>query len=291
MGAKHFTIQKKLVCGLIAAGILFYAFIACLFYTVFQVTGHFLEQQSSPKTVLTEGLNKQVYENFRIYYAEEEKALVDLTIEGLEQAKKRNSSVFQFETKKTLDLIFFDDKETIEHYAGIKNITGFYSDKDRMIGLYPDERSELLKKETLSFYFFKNLLTHEFAHFVFYEKLRTLHVSPAAFPLWFHEGTAEWAANDVLHATSETFDVIPFTLLQTDKDWQESRFAYETDVYLQSYYMLCELNHAYGRDIIAKVIEETAKTGDFEKGFEHASGQKLADFEEQFRQKYERKNG
>lgn len=291
MKAKPVLIHKKLVSGMIAAGLIFYAFTAYLIYVAFQLTGQYLEQQSSPKTVLTEGLNKQVYEHIRIYYAEEEDAFVDLTIEALEKAKKRTMSVFQFEPDKALDIIYFDDKETIEQFAGIKHITGFYSDYDRMIGLYPDKREELLKKETLPLYFFNTLFIHEYAHFVFYESVHAYKVSPIIFPLWFHEGTAEWTAYDVLNATSERFDVIPFQSLHSDQDWQNSRTTYETDVYLQSYYMIYELVQLYGRDIIHEIMEETAKTGRFDRGFEQATGQRLTNFEEHFTLIYQRKNG
>ncbi|CAL8902107.1 conserved hypothetical protein [Bacillus pumilus] len=291
MKAKPSLIHKKLVGGMIAAGLIFYAFTAYLIYVAFQLTGQYLEQQSSPKTILTEGLNKQVYEHIRIYYAEEEDAFVDLTIEAMDQAKKRTASVFQFETDKPLDIIYFDDKETIEQFAGIKHITGFYSDHDQMIGLYPDKREALLKKETLPLYFFNTLLIHEYAHFVFYEKVHSYEVSPVIFPLWFHEGTAEWTAYDVLNATSERFDVIPFQSLHSDQDWQDSRMTYETDVYVQSYYMIYELVQLYGRDIIHEIMQETAKTGLFAKGFEQATGQRLTDFEEQFKLSYQTKNG
>ncbi|MDG3044209.1 hypothetical protein OE903_10810 [Bacillus sp. B6(2022)] len=260
-----------------------------MIYVAFQLAGQYLEEHSSPKTVLTEGLNKQVYEHIRIYYAEDEGAFVDLTIEALEQAKKRTMSVFQYEADKPLDIIYFDDKETIEQFAGIKHITGFYSDVDHMIGLYPDKREELLKKETLPLYFFNTLFIHEYAHFVFYEKVHAYKVSPVVFPLWFHEGTAEWTAYDVLNATSERFDVIPFKSLYSDQDWQESRTTYETDVYLQSYYMIYELVQLYGRDVIHEIMEETAKTSRFDRGFEQATGQRLTDFEEQFKLNYQRK--
>ncbi|MBU8725072.1 hypothetical protein [Bacillus pumilus] len=291
MKAKPSMIHKKLVGGMIAAGLIFYAFTAYLIYVAFQLTGQYLEQQSSPKTILTERLNKQVYEHIRIYYTEKEDAFVDLTIEAIEQAKKRTASVFQFDTDKPLDIIYFDDKETIEQFAGIKHITGFYSDHDQMIGLYPDKREELLKKETLPLYFFNTLLIHEYAHFVFYEKVHSYEVSPVIFPLWFHEGTAEWTAYDVLNATSERFDVIPFQSLHSDQDWQDSRMTYETDVYVQSYYMIYELVRLYGRDIIHEIMQETAKTGLFAKGFEQATGQRLADFEDYFHKIYQRKNG
>jgi hypothetical protein len=38
-------------------------------------------------------------------------------------------------------------------------------------------------------------------------------------------------------------------------------------------------------------MQETAKTGQFAKGFEQATGQRLADFEDQFNKMYQRKNG
>lgn len=148
-----------------------------------------------------------------------------------------------------------------------------------------------MKKETLPLYFFNTLFIHEYAHFVFYEKAHSYEVSPVIFPLWFHEGTAEWTAYDVLNATSERFDVIPFQSLHSDQDWQDARMTYETDVYLQSYYMVYELVQLYGRDIIHEIMQETAKTGQFAKGFEQATGERLADFEDQFNKMYQRKNG
>ncbi|MFS0655069.1 hypothetical protein [Bacillus sp. 179-C3.3 HS] len=291
MKAKPSLIQKKLLGGMIAAGLIFYAFTAYLIYGAFQLTEQYLEQQASPKTGLTEGLNKQIYQHIRIYYEQREEAFVDLTIEALQKAKKRTASVLQFDANKPLDIIYFDDKETIEQFAGIQHITGFYSDREQMIGLYPDKRAELLRKEPLPFYFFQTLFIHEYAHFVFYEKVHAYEISPVIFPLWFHEGIAEWMAYDVLNATSERFDVIPFQALHSDQDWQESRVIYETDVYVQSYYMIYELVQQNGRDIIHEIVEETAKTGDFARGFEQATGKLLTDFERQFTSTYQRKNG
>lgn len=67
--------------------------------------------------------------------------------------------------------------------------------------------------------------------------------------------------------------------------------TYETDVYVQSYYMIYELVQLYGRDVIHEIMEETAKTGRFDRGFEQATGQRLADFEDQFNKIYQIKNG
>ncbi|CAM5586126.1 hypothetical protein BSAF29S_01993 [Bacillus safensis subsp. safensis] len=98
-----------------------------------------------------------------------------------------------------------------------------------------------------------------------------------------------WSKN--IFQENKRFDVIPFQSLHSDQDWQNSRVTYETDVYLQSYYMIYELVQLYGRDIIHEIMEETAKTGQFASGFEQATGERLTDFEEQFKMMYQRKNG
>lgn len=96
--------------------------------------------------------------------------------------------------------------------------------------------------------------------------MKELETDPDEFPLWFHEGLSEWIANYELLIDPITFSVVPFDRLQTDRDWQEARAEYDTDVYLQSFYMIDELTDKYGKDIISEMIKETAKKGTLKKG-------------------------
>ncbi|WOP21624.1 hypothetical protein R0I01_17175 [Bacillus pumilus] len=90
MKAKPSLIHKKLVGGMIAAGLIFYAFTAYLIYVAFQLTGQYLEQQSSPKTILTEGLNKQVYDILRnILWQRKRTLFVDPDNRGHGSGKER----------------------------------------------------------------------------------------------------------------------------------------------------------------------------------------------------------
>ena len=52
--------------------------------------------------------------------------------------------------------------------------------------------------------------------------------------------------------------------------------------------MIDELTDKYGKDIISEMIKETAKKGDFEKGFKSATKECLDQFEKDFKKKFEK---
>ena len=64
---------------------------------------------------------------------------------------------------------------------------------------------------------------------------------------------------------------------------------YETDVYLQSFYMIKDLTETFGEGIILTIINKTAETQDFEKGFEAATKESLKQFEHDFIKAYEKR--
>lgn len=168
------------------------------------------------------------------------------------------------------------------------DVVGFYSEREQLIGLLPEEKKKLLEGDEVAVYLYQRLLIHEYSHHAFHQKLKELETDPDEFPLWFHEGLSEWIANYELLIDPITFSVVPFDRLQTDRDWQEARAEYDTDVYLQSFYMIDELTGKYGKDIISEMIKETAKKGDFEKGFKSATKESLDHFEKDFKKKFEK---
>lgn len=111
----------------------------------------------------------------------------------------------------------------------------------------------------------------------------------SVFPLWFHEGLSEWVAHYDVVIDPIAFSVVPFDQLTTDRKWQKSRMEYETDVYLQSFYMIKDLTDTFGEGIILTIINKTAETQDFEKGFEAATKESLKQFEHDFIKAYEKK--
>lgn len=239
------------------------------------------------KEQVTKHMKKESFKQADVYYTSKEKSLLPLTKETLEYAVSINQVMLEYSNQKPIDIIFFPNEKHMEAYSGLLDVVGFYSEREQLIGLLPEEKKQLLEGDEVAVYLYQRLLIHEYTHHAFHQKLRELEADPDEFPLWFHEGLSEWIANYELLIDPITFTVVPFDRLQTDQDWQEARSKYETDVYLQSFYMVNELTETYGKDIILEIIKETAKKGDFKKGFKAAAQDSLDQFEEDFTRSFE----
>ncbi|MBA5715180.1 hypothetical protein ACWA16_05555 [Bacillus subtilis] len=240
------------------------------------------------KDQVTKHMKKESFKQADIYYTSKEKSLLPLTKETLEYAVSINQIMIGYSNQKPIDIIFFPNEKQMEAYSGLLDVVGFYSEREQLIGLLPEEKKKLLEGDEVAVYLYQRLLIHEYSHHAFHQKLKELETDPDEFPLWFHEGLSEWIANYELLIDPITFSVVPFDRLQTDRDWQEARAEYDTDVYLQSFYMIDELTGKYGKDIISEMIKETAKKGDFEKGFKSATKESLDQFEKDFKKKFEK---
>ncbi len=241
------------------------------------------------KEQVTEHMNKEIYKHTAIYYTADEKPLLDLTKLTLDHAKRINQIIVGYKGAAPLELIFFSDEAEMEQYSGLKNVVGFYSEQEQMMGLLPEEKKQLLKKDELAVFMYKQLIIHEYTHYAFHQKTRQLGTDTSVFPLWFHEGLSEWVAHYDVVIDPIAFSVVPFDQLTTDRKWQKSRMEYETDVYLQSFYMIKDLTDTFGEGIILTIINKTAETQDFEKGFEAATKESLKKFEHDFTKAYEKK--
>ncbi len=241
---------------------------------------------SEEKEKLKASLQMTVHRNVSIYHSEAEKSILHLTKETLDDAEAVSRTLFGNLRSDKVDLIFFSSREEMESFSQLKDITGFYSENLRMIGLLPEEKKQLLNGKGFAVFLYKRVLIHEYTHFTFHEKLRELNASPKQFPLWFHEGVAEWAAaHDEAYARNLA-TVVPFRKLKSDRQWQQARDDDETDIYLQSFYIIEELVARKGEGIILKIMEKTAERNNFESGFKAAVDQELSEFENDFTQKY-----
>lgn len=241
------------------------------------------------KEQVTKHMKKEAFGHTAIYYTAEEKPFLPLTENTLDYAKRINQIIVGYKGAAPLDLVFFPNESKIEQYSGLKNVVGFYSEQEQMIGLLPEEKKQLLKKDEMAVFMYKQLIIHEYTHFAFHQKTRQMGTDTAEFPLWFHEGLSEWVAHYDLIIDPITFSVVPFDELTTDRDWQKSRSAYETDVYLQSFYMIKDLTDTFGEGIILKIMKKTAEEQNFEKGFREAAKESLTQFEHDFTKAYGKK--
>ncbi|TYS07380.1 hypothetical protein FZC70_19645 [Bacillus subtilis] len=239
------------------------------------------------KEQVTKHMKKESFKQADIYYTSKEKSILPLTKETLEYAVSINRIMIGYSNQKPVDIIFFPNEKQMEDYSGLLDVVGFYSEREQLIGLLPEEKKKLLEGDEVAVYLYQRLLIHEYTHHAFHHKLKELEADPAEFPLWFHEGLSEWIANYELLIDPVTFSVVPFDRLQTDQDWQEARVEYDTDVYLQSFYMINELTDKYGEGVISKMIKETAKKGDFTEGFKSATKESLDQFEKDFKKTFD----
>ncbi|MEK5100020.1 MULTISPECIES: peptidase MA family metallohydrolase [Bacillus] len=273
--------RVKAALVLLAAGILF----AAVFH---QDKAGDIPVSGGPET--QELLKSKEMTRFRqvnMYYSEREKPLLKLTKQTLNDAADLNRMLFQNLRVHGIDLVFFSSPKEIEAFSKLSNITGFYSDETRIIGLLPEERERLFKGEGFAVFLYERVLIHEYTHYAFHEKLRELGSEPEDYPLWFHEGVAEWAAAHDTAYVRALPSVVPFAKLKTDRQWQKMREEDEADIYLQSYYMIDELVRKKGKSVILDIMKETAEGHTFEQGFKAAVSEDISQFEEEFKRKYD----
>jgi hypothetical protein len=247
-----------------------------------------LENEAYTEEEIKEPLEMVPYEHVNIYYSEQEEALLSLTEDTLDYSIEVNKNLLDYHSSEedSLDLIFFSNREQMESFSNLEDISGFYSDEDQLIGLLPDEKEKLAAEDEFSVFLFQRVLIHEFSHYVLHQKLKELNVDPEVIPLWFHEGVAEWIANYDTKIEPMKISPVPFEKITTDEEWQNSRLNYSTDVYLQSYYMINELVEAYGDEIVLSILKETAENTDFHEAFQKVTNESLTDFEKAFKQEY-----
>lgn len=275
----------KAALVLLAAGILF----AAVFH---QEKAGDIPVSGGPETQgLLKAKEMTHFRQVTMYYSDQEKPLLNLTKQTLNDAEDLSRTLFQNLRLYGIDLVFFSSRKEIEAFSRLSkrlsNITGFYSDEARMIGLLPEERERLLKGEGFAVFLYERVLIHEYTHYAFHEKLRELGSEPGDYPLWFHEGVAEWAAAHDTAYVRALPAVVPFAKLETDRQWKKMREEYEADIYLQSYYMIDELVRKKGKSVILDIMKETAEGKTFEQGFKAAVNEDISQFEEEFRRKYD----
>lgn len=124
----------------------------------------------------------------------------------------------------------------------------------------------------------EEVFLHELAHALLEQGLRG-----ASAPAWFHEGVAQisagqWRLRDTM-ALVLTGAVPPLWRL-------EGRFPANADWAAQAYrtslLAVQTLRRRHGGDVVPRIVEAVAATGDFEAGFAAATGESVDDFAQAF---------
>jgi hypothetical protein len=236
------------------------------------------------------GMNKQ-YKNVSIYYYEENKELIPLTIETLKWAEEKTAELFGGTKNVPIDMIFMS-KEDIVQDSKIEDASGYYSDFEKVIAVSvdPEYLEGILQELETPLYFFQKSILHEFAHYTTFMKIAEAETFGDLFPTWFLEGIAEYVAND---KTEVDIGLIPYEAqpledISWDNDFHEVRYDGISEPYLQSYFTVNYLIQEYGINVVNELIYKTKETEDFYEALEQVTEKQAAVFEQDVINYYQR---
>jgi len=215
---------------------------------------------------------KENFKNITIYYPDDFSELIPITKETLDWAINKNKKVFGTVELRPVDLIVFKDKRDMNKLSNLKDVSGFYSDFDKLLAIKYDNKEAILERKETPLYFFQKSILHEYTHYIFSRMVAGTKAGVSAYPLWFHEGIAEYIGNDKTNVEYSNFKVVSFDYLVDRDQWQTARFQDGTNVYMQSYFAIKFLVDNYGEGILKEIINSTNSTGNFEESFKKTTG-------------------
>lgn len=248
-----------------------------------------LNYDSEKEIQVKEDRTREQYRQISVYYPDDFTELMPLTKETLDWAIDKNEELFGKVKEVPIDFIIFDNYDELEELSGLMDISGYYSDFDKIMAIIYDNKESILEKYETSLYFFQKSILHEYTHYILARLTNNSSKGISSYPIWFLEGICEYVGNDKTNVDYQGFNFkfTPLVELNTPNQWQTARLQDDTDVYLQSYFIIEYLVDTFGTGIMKEVINETNRTGNFEEGFLKATELTIERFENNFLDVYE----
>ncbi|WP_462408584.1 hypothetical protein [Neobacillus sp. Marseille-QA0830] len=163
------------------------------------------------------------YGAISIYYHDDFSELLPITKETIDWAKAINKELFGAVKEKHVDFIVFENGDEMSEFADFENISGFYSDFDKLMAISYSNKESILEKNETQLYFFQKSILHEYTHYIFQRMAEKSKAGISAYPTWFNEGISEYVGNDQTMVEYSEFRIIPFGQLADKTQWQEAR--------------------------------------------------------------------
>ena len=234
--------------------------------------------EAERKQELLTDLNKADFQHVTIYYSDSDKELLPATKEALTKGMKINEQLLG-SYHKPLDVVLFSTNEQIEVFSGLDYAIGFHAADLNMVGILPENREGILNDVGPTIWLYNNNVIHEYTHYALTQRLSELRLDDTDIPKWFSEGMAVYFGSDGHTQSTIDTEIIPLARLSTREGWNEYRTNPTYDIYYQSSYYIQSLAEEFGSTIFNEILTETKKTGDFQKGFQHATKMDLQEFE------------
>lgn len=233
---------------------------------------------------------KHKYEHVSIYYQEENEQLIPSTVETLEWAEEISREILGQYDQIPIDMIFMD-RNSIDQLSNLEGVGGYYSDFDKVMGVYihPEEVEGILEELESPLYSFQRRILHEYAHYVTFRKRNEAELYGDTLPTWFIEGIAEIVANyeTEVHYDIKQYKILPLESIGLGDDWGEARRIETADPYMQSYITVNYLVQVYGNDVLVELIEKTNDTVGFYTALEQITGRTTSEFEQDVLEYYQ----
>ncbi|MBT2680184.1 hypothetical protein J7E38_14305 [Bacillus sp. ISL-35] len=234
------------------------------------------------KEYKTAGMNQQ-YKHISIYYQEEDKELIPLTIETLKCAEDKSAELFGSTKNVPIDMIFMS-KEDIVQISKIEDVSGYYSHFEKVLAVSvdPEYVEGILQELETPLYFFQKSILHEYAHYATFNKIEKAETFGDLFPTWFLEGISEYVGNDKTEVgfDSNPYEALPLKDISWDNDFHEVRQSGISEPYLQSYFTVNYLIQEYGINVVDELIYRTKESEDFYEALEQLTEKPVAVFEQ-----------
>ncbi|WP_391204509.1 peptidase MA family metallohydrolase [Psychrobacillus sp. L4] len=227
--------------------------------------------EKDKKEELLKEYNKMEYKHLTIYYLESDKELLPATKTALERGIILNEKLIG-SYNKPYDVVLFKNNDQIESFSNLEYAIGFNSISMNMLGILPENREGILNNIGPTVWLYNKNVIHEYTHYVLTQKLTELELTDGDIPLWFSEGIAEYIGSDGIDYSNIDTKIVPIKQLSTYAQWNSYRINPEYDIYLQSYLTVRYLINNFGNAIINEIIIQTQIKGNFDEGFQSATG-------------------
>ncbi|WP_455675485.1 collagenase [Pradoshia sp.] len=229
---------------------------------------------------------KEQHHHISIYYPEDFSELIPVTKETLDWAIDKNEEMFGEVKVRAVDLIVVKDESELTDLSGLTEISGFYSDFDKLLSIVYNDKELILEKKETPLYFFQQSILHEYTHYIFNRMVDSPEFDVLGYPMWFQEGIAEYIGNDRKNVEYSDFTLVPFNQLIDEEQWHAARLQEEANVYHQSYFAVKYLTDFYGEGVLREIIQESNRTGDFEGSLVQTTGLSIQELEDVFLDTY-----
>ncbi len=233
---------------------------------------------STDYKVMKQDKTMTTYKNVNIYYESHEKDLVPIIKHVLDKADHITTKLFGPVKDNQIDFILHSSTEDLYEKTSLKQTIGYFDDPNDIIGVAITDLPLILSEQMPQSFYFNSTIMHEYTHYRLQAFIKAQGIYVYRFPLWFHEGVAEYVGMYNVDQRYYPFEEADFKQLITHNDWEKFRLN-DFDVYTQSHYAISFIVDQFGESIIKEIIEETAKVNDFEKGFKQATGYTIDDLQ------------